>query len=125
MLVIREEQMVALRAAADGALCERLYAHMRTAHPDAVAQYGEPAARAHVVRCVAEARSVGLTWELCIADFVSLAFTVAPYFYAHPAVAAALREIAAAPNPDADFFLLGQRVPGAAWDEARLHAHAR
>lgn len=124
MLVIRDAQMAALREAREQALVDRLHAHLRAAHPAALAAYDEPTARAHIARCIAEARRLGLTWEVCIADFVSLAFTVAPYFHTRPAVAAALRDVAAAPSPDQAFFLLGQRVSPAAWDDARQHGHA-
>ncbi|HSJ07429.1 MAG TPA: hypothetical protein VK936_12025 [Longimicrobiales bacterium] len=124
MLTLRSEQIEALRLALEPSFVDRLFQHVQAAHAAAVAEMGEPAARELVARCAAEARRAGLAWEISIADFVSLAFTVAPWFYLQPGIAAALASIGASSRPDHRFFLFGGMVSPADWEDARRNWRA-
>lgn len=116
MLIIRNEQMQTL---ADARLGERIYHHLLQAHPGAMAPLDAPTSKRRIAQAIKRARRYGLTWEVTIADFVALCFTVGPCFYAQERVQAVLQDIAAAPQPDQQFMRLDAMVGDQDWDEAR------
>lgn len=100
-------------------MARKIHRHLTETHPEALADLPGEAVRRRELAAVRRARWFGLTWEINIADFVTLTFTVGPRFYEQPGIQRALRQITADDDPDVKFLQLGSLVTRSDWEEAR------
>jgi hypothetical protein len=113
---ISPRQMDAFAPLADALLVRRIVACARerdgawTSTPDSVLL-------ARVADALQRARHHGLTWDISLADYALLDLDYGAAFARHPAVAAALDRVTAAPQPDRAFFFIRSAVPQEVWNE--------
>jgi hypothetical protein len=120
MFVVRDEQMRDLAAVARSRFVIRLTRSIRRQYPEAVGARSDPELSDEIVALIGRARRVGLTWESSIADFVGLAFEVAPRFDAHPIVRRVLLDPAV--PPDLRVRRLVTELSAQDWDRVRRDA---
>lgn len=117
MLLIRDEQMLAMTLALQGGFSGQLAGYLRQAHPDSVAHCDERQLLAAVDAARQRAAAYGFAWQSSVLAFVTLTFTVGPHFDRQPRI----RQILSEGHVPADSRIayLAQAVSEAEWDEAR------
>jgi hypothetical protein len=114
---IRDEQIRALAEAIEGDWVDRLAAHLRAHHAEAVAELTDEALRRRVWEGARRARRYGLGDESSLGAFVALQCVIAPGFDRHPAILRVLRDASLPPGRQID--ALAERIRAAEWLEAR------
>jgi hypothetical protein len=117
MLRIRAEQMIAMEIALQHPLHRRIAQHVREKYALHVAHLDDAQLRDKVTAAAERAAGFGFVWQTSVLAFVSLTFTVGPYFDQHPRIAAILgdRRVPA----DSRIEYLADAISATEWDEAR------
>lgn len=110
MLQLCAEQVEVFMGPVMARLCERIHVHLQTHHPDRIAGLPDPEVRSRIAEATARARGFGLTWELSLVDFTTLAFQLGQGFHAQPDMKDALDRVAEEAEPDLAFASLLGRV---------------
>jgi hypothetical protein len=108
MLTIRRAQMAAFQSVADRYLIDRIIVFLKETHSGANVKLPDGELRVEDVpdedlhrmigHCIARAREYGLSWEISLASFVTLAFLIAPNFDDYPSLKRYLIETEVAPD---------------------------
>jgi hypothetical protein len=115
VLTLRDKQFTAIERAQHESFVERLVAQVREHHGEACARLPQPQLRARIDAGLARAAELGFRHQSSLATFVHLMFGVAPGFYLHPQVKAALAD-ATLPLEDR-LAALPERLEPRVWDE--------
>ncbi len=119
-MIIRKEQMEALRAKMERDFVLRLSQLLRETYPELTANLSQERLVKRVEFGISRARSYGITWESTLGAFVALMFQVAPCFDEHSDIKSILGFSIVPPNERIDLLL--KVLAPRQWEEA---AHIR
>ena len=115
-MIIRNDQLDAMRRDRRPELVERLLAHLKTYHAGSIAGFDDGELRRRIRLGLARADRYGFLSHASLAAFVATMFEVAPNFDEHPRLQAGLLDTSV--SLDSRMLDLVQRTTEADWIEA-------